>query len=230
MTLIWRRDCSSSCKHLVIIPGDNFVNRAEHGHQHFGLRFDAKFGPGMGSGQLRPSSRHLLAQTHRELRESASWDAATAVDSFKLLDKSKNMLDGWWHGLVGVRRRESAPRCGTRVGTVLSPRMRQHAPEEHPRPSPRFAARFGRDLRSWMRQKTARQLVELKLLHPYPCLLKGSDHFECDTMPTSTDLHRTPSPPLLLARLQDLMRPVHVAFLLLQKATSEISRTSQSKS
>ena len=57
MTLIWRRDCSSSCKHLVIIPGDNFVNRAEHGHQHFGLRFDAKFGLGMGSGQLRPSSR-----------------------------------------------------------------------------------------------------------------------------------------------------------------------------
>ena len=145
------------------------------------------------------------------------WDAATTGDSFKLLDKSKNMLGSWWHGLVGVRRRESAPMCGTRVGTVLSPRMRQHAPEEHPRPSRRFAARFGRDSRSWMRQKTARQLVELKFLHPYPCLLEGSDHFECDTTPTSTDLHRTHSPPLLLARLQDLMRPVYVAFLLLQK-------------
>ena len=78
------------------------------------------------------------------------WDAATAVDSFKLLDKAKNMLDGWWHGLVCGRSRESAPMCGTRVGTVFSPRMRQHAPEEHPRPSPRFAARFGRDLRSWI--------------------------------------------------------------------------------
>ena len=78
------------------------------------------------------------------------------------------MLGSWWHGLVGGRSRESAPMCGTRVGTVLSPRMRQHAPEEHPRPSPRFAARFGRDLRSWMRQETARQLVELKFLHPYP--------------------------------------------------------------
>ena len=45
-------------------------------------------------------------------------------------------------------------------------------------------------------------------LRSYPFLLKGREHFEGNTGHTSTDLHRTSCPLLLLARLQGSVRPI----------------------